>query len=88
MPKITLREEKPGVDEFIALRPRVGWGTVSADVARKSIDHALFTVCLRKDGVLMGLGRVVGDGVPAMVCCISTSQTSSPCPNSAVATAA
>lgn len=60
--QVALLEEQPGVEEFIKLRERAGWGFVTRDSARTSIDNALYSVCLRKNAELVGLGRVVGDG--------------------------
>ena len=57
-----LKEETPAVDEFIALRDRVGWGKADRHAAQTGLNQGLFSVCLRYQGALVGLGRVVGDG--------------------------
>lgn len=59
-PKLVLRE--PTADEFIKLRQIVGWGTPDSEATKKSVQGALFSVCLEVDGRIIGLGRVVGDG--------------------------
>ena len=53
---------QPSVEEFIHLRQLVGWGTPDTLATEQSVSNALFSVCLEKDGTLIGLGRVVGDG--------------------------
>jgi predicted N-acetyltransferase YhbS len=56
--------EQPGIEEYIEFRRMLGWGEVSADAARKTLDATTFCLCLRDDGDdLVGLIRVVGDGV-------------------------
>lgn len=61
--QITLIEELPTISEFIELRESVGWGKVTEDTASKSIEGAILTICLRDNGKLIGLGRIVCDGV-------------------------
>jgi GNAT superfamily N-acetyltransferase len=58
-----LLEEKPSPAEYAALRRAMGWGEIDDETARTTVDNATFTVCLRVDGRLLGLARVVGDGV-------------------------
>ena len=59
---LTLKHRQPTIDEYHALRDMVGWGVPEASATRESIENAQFSVCLEKDGKLVGLGRVVGDG--------------------------
>ena len=41
----------------------MGWGTIDEATARRTLDAAAFTVCLRDEsGRLAGLARVMGDG--------------------------
>jgi GNAT superfamily N-acetyltransferase len=58
-----LLEDVPSAAEFIELRRIMGSPHVDQDAARKTLSGALFTVCLRQEGRLFGLARVVGDGV-------------------------
>jgi GNAT superfamily N-acetyltransferase len=58
-----LLEDVPSAVEFIELRRTMGWPYVHQEAARKTLSGALFTVCLRHEGRLFGLARVVGDGV-------------------------
>lgn len=42
----------------------MGWGSIDAATARRTLDAAVYTVCLRdgESGALVGLARVMGDG--------------------------
>jgi predicted GNAT family N-acyltransferase len=63
MSDVVAIEEPPTIAEYIELRALMGWGTVSAETARISIERGIFSVCLRQQGRLVGLARVAGDGV-------------------------
>jgi GNAT superfamily N-acetyltransferase len=63
MSDIVAVEEPPGVAEYIELRKLMGWGSVSEETARHSIERGTFSLCLRKAGRLVALARVAGDGV-------------------------
>jgi GNAT superfamily N-acetyltransferase len=58
-----LLEDVPSTAEFIELRRIMGSSYVDQEAAKKTLSGALFTVCLRQEGRLFGLARVVGDGV-------------------------
>lgn len=62
MADTSLVEGAPTVAEYIALRQNIGWGVVDEDTARRTIDGACYTVCLRREGRLLGLVRLIGDG--------------------------
>ncbi len=51
----------PNVEEFIALRSKVGWGELDAKLAQVSLNNSLFHVTMYFKGKLIGMGRVVGD---------------------------
>jgi predicted GNAT family N-acyltransferase len=55
-------EETPTSEEYNKFLQLVGWRTVADEAIRKAFDNSLFTICLRENGELVGLGRVVGDG--------------------------
>lgn len=63
MSEVVLIEAHPAVAEYIALRQSMGWGTIDAATAQRTLDGACFCACLRKDGRLVGLVRAIGDGV-------------------------
>ncbi|WP_310736583.1 GNAT family N-acetyltransferase [Pseudoalteromonas sp. SR44-8] len=52
----------PSLEEFCLLREKVGWGKVNADLANTSLNNSLFHVVIRQEGLLVGMGRVIGDG--------------------------
>jgi GNAT superfamily N-acetyltransferase len=63
MPDPILVEDALSAAEFIELRRIMGAPDVDEESARKTVSSALFTVCLRQEGRLLGLARVVGDGI-------------------------
>jgi predicted GNAT family N-acyltransferase len=50
------------VDEFIDLRRSVEWGIPEKDAIVIGLENTLFSVCIERDGQLIGYGRVIGDG--------------------------
>ncbi len=63
MGAIVVSHEPPTVGEYIALRQLVGWGTIDEATAQTTLERACFSVCLHREGRLVGLARVAGDGV-------------------------
>lgn len=55
----------PGREELVRLYKSVGWSTYTRDPEQLgiAIRRSLRVVCARHEGVLVGLARVVGDGV-------------------------
>lgn len=65
MPGIELTDhELPAKDELVALYESVGWTAYTADPDRlyQAVNRSLSVVSARKNGKLVGLARVVGDG--------------------------
>jgi len=57
-------DEPVSAEELASLRAAMGWPAVSPDAARQCIREACFVWGAREaDGGLLGLVRVVGDGV-------------------------
>ena len=54
--------ESPDINEFIRLRKSIGWGDTDFVMAEKSLKNSLFNVSIYDDDILVGIGRVVGDG--------------------------
>lgn len=52
----------PGEDEYRALRIAAGLSAMSPEGARLGLPASWCSVCLRHEGELIGMGRVVGDG--------------------------
>lgn len=65
---ITLYENKISVDEYLAIRSKVGWNVLSDEQAQKALENSLIVVGAYEDGELVGMGRIVGDG--AVICYI------------------
>src|SRR5690348_17640627 len=57
-----LQLQVPAVDEYLALRVAAGLSAMSAEGAREGLARSWCAVCVRCDGELVGMGRVVGDG--------------------------
>ena len=62
MPEHSISKEIPEVDEFIALRLAAGLSAKTTEAAGRGLPASLFSVCVRDDGRLIGMGRVIGDG--------------------------
>ena len=54
--------ETPGADEYRELRIATGLSAKTAEAAALGLPGTLFGVCLRHEGALVGMGRVIGDG--------------------------
>lgn len=59
-PILTL--ETPAVAEYLALRLAAGLSAMSEEGAAAGLPASWCSVCVRADGELVGMGRVVGDG--------------------------
>lgn len=57
-----LTSEVPGADEYRALRVVAGLSSRTETAAEHGLAGSLFAVCIRDDGTLIGMGRVIGDG--------------------------
>lgn len=53
----------PSVDDFLSLRDKIGWQNVSVKDTKASLENSLFHVAIYSEQQLVGMGRVVGDGV-------------------------
>lgn len=59
----TIEERLPTARQWMELRASVGWATFPLEVAEHSLAATSFCVCAFEDGELIGMGRVLGDGV-------------------------
>jgi predicted GNAT family N-acyltransferase len=58
-----LVERTPTVDEYLALRAHVGWNELrDREAVARGLEGSLFAVCVERDGELVGIGRLIGDG--------------------------
>ncbi|MCR4996252.1 MAG: GNAT family N-acetyltransferase [Butyrivibrio sp.] len=49
-------------EEFVRLRNATGFADIPVEHARKALQNGLINVSAMKDGELIGMGRLVGDG--------------------------
>jgi ribosomal protein S18 acetylase RimI-like enzyme len=61
--KYQITDESPSAEEFIELRRLIGWGETDLIMVKSSLANSLFHVVVRTQGRLVGMARVVGDGV-------------------------
>jgi GNAT superfamily N-acetyltransferase len=59
-PQLSL--EIPGADEYRALRSAAGLSAMTSEAAAVGLPASWCSVCVRHQGELIGMGRVVGDG--------------------------
>ena len=50
------------VEEYQSIRKEIGWNDLPDDLIKRAIDHSMFNVSVYEDGVIQGVGRIVGDG--------------------------
>lgn len=67
---ITLIDNDISIEEYLSLRKKVGWRTLSENQAKQAIANCLYIVKAYDDetGNVVGMGRIVGDG--AVICYI------------------
>jgi len=59
----TIEEKIPTAQQWMSLRQSVGWATFPIEAARRSLEQTPFCVCAFAGDELVGMGRVLGDGV-------------------------
>ncbi len=50
------------LDEFRSMRAKAGLSPFSIEATRVALENTLYGAWLRKDGALIGMGRLIGDG--------------------------
>jgi ribosomal protein S18 acetylase RimI-like enzyme len=55
-------EKLPTPEEYNQLRQSVGWGIYERNVILQTLPHSLYCVCTVKDGEIIGMARIIGDG--------------------------
>ncbi|MEP5151677.1 GNAT family N-acetyltransferase [Planktotalea sp.] len=60
---ITFKAQAPRPEEFSRLRADCGWGTISVETAKAALANSVLDLCCFDGERLIGMGRVVGDGV-------------------------
>lgn len=59
--KITICYRQPTAEEYACFREIAGWGVPDKTMIERSLNNALFSVCLEKERKLIGMARIVGD---------------------------
>lgn len=60
---IELKENRLDVKTYLELRDSVNWKKITYEQAQIALNRSLFTVCAYENGIPVGMGRIVGDGV-------------------------
>lgn len=60
---ILFRAAPPTPKAFTQLRAQCGWGEISPETAEKALEKSVFDLTCFDGDNLVGMGRVVGDGV-------------------------
>ena len=64
MKDLVFKEERPTVDEYNKMRESTSWGDYkNLKVVEEGLASSLFHICVRKNDELVGMGRVIGDGI-------------------------
>lgn len=53
----------PKVEEYLNLRNNVEWTSPPKNYCEKGINNSNYFLSVRKEGKLIGMGRIIGDGV-------------------------
>ncbi|WP_216843089.1 hypothetical protein [Granulicella sp. S190] len=57
-----LVEATPSSDDYRRLRIAAGLSPKSAEAAAAGLPNTIYAVVVRNDGVVVGMGRIIGDG--------------------------
>lgn len=56
-------ENKLTYEEYISLRSSVGWNNFFEEQTKKSIGNSLYMITVEDNGLTIGMGRLIGDGM-------------------------
>ena len=59
---IELVERFPDAETYCAMRVAAGLSPKTLDAARRGLPNTLYGVSLLRDGAVVGMGRIIGDG--------------------------
>lgn len=62
MSDFELSAAEPTAEEYVRLRLAAGLDERSIEAARIALPNSYFSVCIRDEAELIGMGRIVGDG--------------------------
>ena len=51
----------PPISEFIDFRAKCGWGTLSIEAAKKTLDASIANATIYDGDKVVGFGRIIGD---------------------------
>ena len=61
------KENTLSYEEYCKLRESVGWINFSRTQTEKSLQNSLYTVAAEEDNQVVGMGRLIGDGMYYMI---------------------
>ena len=61
------KENTLSYEDYCRLRQSVGWTNFSKTQTEKSLERSLYTVVAGSDGQMVGMGRLIGDGMYYMI---------------------
>jgi GNAT superfamily N-acetyltransferase len=59
--EIVLVERFPGIDDYLRVRAAAGMHAKTREAAERALPNTLYGVRLERDGIVVGMGRVIGD---------------------------
>ena len=62
MSNLEISAAEPTAEEYVRLRRAAGLDERSIEAARIALPNSFFSVCIRNEAELIGMGRIVGDG--------------------------
>ena len=62
MHSIQIVERRPTAQEFAQLSAAVGWKSRDEKAVARALEGSLYAVCAEVDRVVVGMGRIIGDG--------------------------
>ncbi|WP_342438106.1 GNAT family N-acetyltransferase [Paenibacillus sp. FSL L8-0436] len=60
--KVEIRHECPSAEQYLALRVEAGLSPMSIEGAKTGLPRSCYAVSLYEEDMLVGMGRVIGDG--------------------------
>ena len=57
------KENALSCEDYLRLRESVGWLNFSKEQSKKALENSLYTVAAAECGKIIGMGRLIGDGM-------------------------
>ena len=61
MRKFEIIEKTPSPYKYNFLRKSVGWFEIEADIAERSLQNSIYSICAIMDNEIIGYARIIGD---------------------------